>query len=275
MERAERQPRVHIKRSTWEERAPASAAGREVLSSALGQAEDGLKRSDVTEAARKDLVLIVPLAAMWGTGTRVRSMAKHVGEALENPDAVRRALERMVEGIEQGPEAAFEALWHPDNYRRAAIKGFGTSFGTKLLSFLDEAVADRGEADPCLIYDLMVCRTLAATGARWPAGISGNGPTTFDPPTGCVRFANYAAWCRLATEVSRAAGCTPADVEYTFFRVGRQIGTSVELPRSGCGGTTAAEAPQGDDEAEAAALPDFDEPLATSVQELTDLLNRR
>jgi hypothetical protein len=274
MERAENQPPVHIYRDTWEAWAPESSAGRELLTASLDTAEGGLSRTDVVDSVRDELLLVVPLASMWGSGTGVRARAKYLGQVLEDPEAVRGALQRMLEAVEQGPESAFEALWRPDNYTKPAILGFGTSFGTKLLSFLDEALADRGEADPCLIYDLMVCRTLAATRAQWPASISGDGERTFDPPTECVRFATYAAWCRLATEVARVAGCTPSDVEYTFFRVGQQIGTGVQLPKSGCGGRPRAEAPQGDDEDEAQALPDFDEPLATNVEELTDLLKR-
>lgn len=272
MEQVAEQPPVDIRPQTWERWAPENPVGYELWMSALEVAANSLTRSDVVAAVSERILLVVPLAAMWGAGLKARAIPKNVGIALEDPVSVEGALERMVAGIVDSPTAAFEAIWQPDDYSRPAIRGFGTSFGTKLLSFLDQAVAQRADnVDASLIYDLMVCRALAAAGARWPEEMRGSGPPTFDPPDGCVRFASYGSYCTLAGLVARRAGCTPQDVEYTLFRLGQELGPDVELPRSGCGASDGGEATV-EDEDDPAEYHETDGSLVTSVREIRELL---
>lgn len=274
MLKSEEQRPVEVRRSTWYERRPSDPDGSRLLDEALDLADERLGRDTIRDAIQRDVLLAIPLAAMWGTGFRVRGMAKFVGQALETPDQSRDALMRMVEGIQRGPREAFSALWDPTDTKKAAVKGFGTSFGTKLLAFLD-AVAERPEdVDAPLIYDLMVCRTLAAIGASWPDSIPCPGPRTFDPPTGCVRFDNYAAWCRLAAELAELERCTPTDVEYTFFTFGRTLGPSVRLPRSGCGKLASGEAPEGDLGLEVEAIDSTEQPDDEAIERLRELVRR-
>jgi hypothetical protein len=236
--RASDQRLIEINPGTWLDHLPESPRGRETLQSAVDLGRAGIRRVDVVAGARVELLAVVPLAAMWGAGKNARRLPTYVKEALEEPEQTEAALLQLLSGISQGPREGFKRLWRSDDYRRGRIRGFGTSFGTKLLAFIDQARPERPTGvDAPLIYDLMVCRALAHLGACWPVEIeTDGGPPTFDPADECVRFANYEAWCRLAARMAESANVDVADVEFSMFRLGQALGAQVPLPPSGCSG---------------------------------------
>lgn len=223
---------------TWRSHLPSDPEGQAAFVRVLSTFGTGtVTREQVVEtyltgSDRSPLGLVVA-AAIWGTGTRARMWPGYVQAALDQPDRTRALIADLEGAVARGPAAAFEALWEAPKFSRARLRGFGTAFGTKLLNFIGVAL-DAPTPRP-LIFDLMVSRGLAAVEARWPADLDPDERCrTFDPSTGCVRFKSYEAWCQLAEGIAANASYSVYDVEYSFFQLGRQVGTEVALPMSGC-----------------------------------------